>query len=709
MKRLILLFFAIVSIVNVFAQSKQDGFVKEYSEKSKKKPLVGVQVLVANANHDVSGKNGDFHLQFRTLKPGDPVHVQNVIKLGYEVFNKEQLEVWRISRSNEPFTIVMCKSSVLKALKDEYNAIAYKSFSEQRKKELKIWDDQLKQGRVQQKEYDKQVSALCDYYDKKLENLDTYIDRFARIDMNEITREERRIVELVRKGMIQEAIDEYNALKLDEELIKNYKEYQKTDAAIKKLTDVSQKKHAYEDELLASLNNKFNLMMMQGSRDAVDQILVEYETLVEKCPNSISILRSFVDFAENELDYTRVAKWGRVLVDLISDDMPISKGFYCNRVANALGFIEDENQAYLYRERAFEWAEKSEKTNPTIAIKARIRFELDNLIDLHLTENGLAKILERTETLIHMVDSICAKYPTDDMRHTYLSDKYLIYQNLAHAYMRLNDITKAIESNDKSILYMDSLLMVDNSNQTKAKLASVYNQAAYFKMLVSDFENSELLLNKAASIIGEIEKSGSYKYYIYRQGNYVYKGLLYYYTGRIQEAIDIYKEAMEFSSEVIETRPLPLLITSYSEFVNNLGFLCFSIGDDKTAEETYLLAIEKSRPFVESNPYKHLSIQCTAQINLGMLKLKQGRLAEFVALQDSYWDNTEKAYGWYGLDFKTSYVVAWDNKGYYSLLQGNTEEALSIWKKINEIDSTYLNNNQASLLYKALKDRGLLE
>lgn len=709
MRRLVLFLFAILSFVNVLAQSTQDGFVKEYKEKSRKTPLAGVQVLVANANRDVSGKAGDFHLQFRTLKPGDHVNVQNIIKSGYEIFNKEQLEVWRISNKNEPFTIVMCKSSMLKALKDEYNIIAYKSYEEQRKKELKQWQDMLKQGKIKEEEYEKQIAELCEYYDRKLDNLDTYIDRFARIDMSEISREERRIVELVRKGMIQEAIDEYNALKIDEELFRNYEEYEKVDAAISNLSRVSQKKHAYEEELLASLNNKFNLMMMQGSRQAIDDILSEYERLAEKCPHSVSILRSFVDFAGQEHDYRRVAKWGRILNEQIPEDMTLMKQHYCKLVADAENFMGNVAEANLYAERASEWINKAMQKDPSSAVHVFVASELDKMVELLLTENGLAQSISKAENLLEILDSLYTEFPTDEMRHTYLLSKYEIYSNYADSYIRLNDLAKVIEYNNRCIEYLDSLQMIENDDLVKSQRAVAYNNSAYYQILSQDYEGAEKSLQKAGEIAKEIYRRNPYKHYSVMFSNYTYYGLCYFYSGNVAKALEIYKEAVKFAAEIVESRPYPLFFTSYAELINNLGYISFSVGDYKTAEESFLQCIEKAKPFAENNPFKHLSPLVVAQINLGTLKLKQGYTDEFLAMQDTYWNNVEKLYSWQGIAFKVSYAIAWDNKGYHAYLSGNTDEALSIWKRIIDLEPNYLVYTPNSLLYSGLKESGVIE
>ena len=75
-----------------YAQTIQNGVIQEYNERAKKTPLGGVELNVRSAGSTVSDGNGNFKLQFLTLKPGEKVNVRRVEKLGYEIFNKEAVE-----------------------------------------------------------------------------------------------------------------------------------------------------------------------------------------------------------------------------------------------------------------------------------------------------------------------------------------------------------------------------------------------------------------------------------------------------------------------------------------------------------------------------------------------------------------------------------------------------------------------------------------
>ena len=129
MKHLNILFVCLLSVVSAtsFGQSVQPGYVKEYNELMQKTPLSDVEIVISNASSTASGVRGDFMLQFRTLKPGDKVNVRRIEKLGYEIFNKEALEQWFISRDNRPFTIVMSKSDRFKRIRDNDSRVSSES------------------------------------------------------------------------------------------------------------------------------------------------------------------------------------------------------------------------------------------------------------------------------------------------------------------------------------------------------------------------------------------------------------------------------------------------------------------------------------------------------------------------------------------------------------------------------------------------------
>lgn len=231
------------------AQCVQKCVVMEYNETEKKSPLGGVEVLVINAGSTISDSNGNVTLKFRTQKPGDKVTVRRIEKSGYEIFNKDALTQWNITKEGV-FQIVMCRSDRFKQIRDNYFAISSASYAKQRKAEEAKLQALKKQGRIKQAEYEKEIARIEEEYEQRLMDIDAYIDRFARIDLSELSAEEAKAIELFRNGDIEGAIKAYEDMKLEEQYFQSVKNYLKAERAADSL-GVIQKKH---EELRDSIN-----------------------------------------------------------------------------------------------------------------------------------------------------------------------------------------------------------------------------------------------------------------------------------------------------------------------------------------------------------------------------------------------------------------------------------------------------------------------
>lgn len=89
------------------SQCIETGYVKEYNGVEEKTPLPGVELQVVGSPSAVSDEQGRFELHFAVLKPGQAVKYNEIYKPGYILFNKEALEIWRISDNKTPFVVVM--------------------------------------------------------------------------------------------------------------------------------------------------------------------------------------------------------------------------------------------------------------------------------------------------------------------------------------------------------------------------------------------------------------------------------------------------------------------------------------------------------------------------------------------------------------------------------------------------------------------------
>lgn len=275
-----LLFFLISFPVLIFAQATQQVQILEYQGKEQKTPLAGVSLSVQNAASVMSDAQGKLTLQFRTLKAGDAVQLRRFDLSGYEIFNLEAVESWTIS-TQRTFTLILCRSNKFKELCDKYNAAASASYERQLKKDKAALEKLRQEGKIKQQEYDSQLAALEKDYNDQLDNLDNYIDRFARIDLSEISEEEQQIIDLVQQGNIDEAIRKYEELDLLSKYQKQSEELLSVRSTQHDLQQLSIQKGAARDSLLNVLNQQIQLYEEQGLQQKADSLRQSIKAALE--------------------------------------------------------------------------------------------------------------------------------------------------------------------------------------------------------------------------------------------------------------------------------------------------------------------------------------------------------------------------------------------------------------------------------------------
>lgn len=256
---------------NLFSQSTQLVKVLEYNGKEQKTPLQGVSLTVQNAGSTLSDAQGEMTLQFRTLKAGDAVQLRRIDLAGYEVFNQEAVDSWTIS-PQRTFTLVLCKSERFKTLCEQYNAAASASYERQLKKDKAALEKLRKEGKLHKQEYEQQLTALEQHYNDQLDNLENYVERFARIDLSEIGEEEQKIIELVQQGEIDEAIRLYEQLDLLAKYRQQSAEIQSVRIVRNELKQLSEQKKEARDSLISVLRQQIELYEQLGEQQKADSL-----------------------------------------------------------------------------------------------------------------------------------------------------------------------------------------------------------------------------------------------------------------------------------------------------------------------------------------------------------------------------------------------------------------------------------------------------
>ncbi len=255
------------------AQVTQRGVVYEYAEKGTKTPLSNVEIIVANAGSTVTNAKGEFTLRFQKLKPGDKVTVRQVRKPGYEVLNPEALDQWFIASDGTPYNIVMAKSSSLAAARMKVSAAAQRQAEAQYTMAMKQLKSEHSKKADDEAQYKEKMQQMEEEYANKLRNIETYIDRFVRIDMTQLSQREQEAVDLVSQGDFDKAL----AMYAEADLLTKYRQQtlniRQLDSDTKALERAHLEMVSEKNQLKDALNRQIVLLRMKGGKDNLDQAL----------------------------------------------------------------------------------------------------------------------------------------------------------------------------------------------------------------------------------------------------------------------------------------------------------------------------------------------------------------------------------------------------------------------------------------------------
>ncbi|MCM1520154.1 MAG: tetratricopeptide repeat protein [Lachnoclostridium sp.] len=332
MRNLLPFIFLVLSLA-ASAKITQPGVVKEYNEKAEKTPLPGVELTIRHAGSTVSERDGSFSLDFLSLKPGERVNVRRIEKLGYEVFNKEAIEQWNLNPST-PFVIVMCSSDRFKKIRDNYERISSESYARQLKAEQAKLDRLKQEGKIKDAEYQQRLYELQENYERQLDNLDNYVDRFARIDLSELSDVEHGIIDLIQEGKIEEAIARYEEQRFLEKYFEEDDDIQEIDNAIGKLSDTKEAKIAARDSLLMAVNRQVDTYRMAGGTENFNKIIDIYQQLVSRGKLDANIVVPYLQELNTSNQYEKTIEfYNTLLADREYDPYAMQKILL--RVANA--------------------------------------------------------------------------------------------------------------------------------------------------------------------------------------------------------------------------------------------------------------------------------------------------------------------------------------------------------------------------------------
>lgn len=582
MKRVFVLFL-VVFILSVasFAQSVQPGFVKEYNERMQKTPLSEVEIVISNASSTVSGASGDFMLQFRTLKPGDKVNVRRIEKLGYEIFNKEALEQWFISRDNRPFTIVMCKSEKFKRIRDNYSRVSSESYEKQLKKEEARLEAERKAGKLKEAEYEAALKKLNDEYDRQLDNLDNYVDRFARIDLSELSTIEAEIIELVKEGKIDEAVKAYDALGLESKYQEQEAAVVRAQADIDRLSELYAQSLEARDQAFAAIRRKNDLLYMAGGSDNIEKIGISLHRIAEADTTYYPAIVEYAQYLLEQQKPLEALSWYR-LAERHADNNEqciesklgqASSYLIAGRYEEALSYLEATNDAII----------NSYKDQEVMQLSMQ-RIVLEQMANMYTIRGKYQDAYDCWMHNVELLEKLVTIVPDNDVFDE-------LYANglhfLAHVELKIGHINDATLHVQKSIGVFEKLNKRDSSKY-ELGLASARHTLAEIYYQLRKNNQALSLMNDALPVVERHYMANPRKQSGLMVDCSKLMGSILRTTNRLDEAERHLRRAIQLNEESLTAMPSqPLFKRTKANYLVSLGWVQKGQGKYTDARQSF--------------------------------------------------------------------------------------------------------------------------
>lgn len=604
MKKLILCAIIGMMALAAAAQTVQHGLVLEYREAAPKTALPGVEVRVYPAQSTVSDTNGKFSLEFLTLSPGERISVRSIAKDGYEVFNSDALEQWNLSPENT-FSIVMCRSDRFKRLKDLYYANSEERYARQYRDATANLRRLRDANRIAQHEFADSLARIEKLYARQLENLDNYVDRFARIDLSEISAAEQEIITLVQAGRIDEAIARYDELGAAGRLVSTLRQRAEVRQAVERLGEAEAGMTLAADSLLAVVSRQIQTLELAGDYGNNARILELYRSVADADTTNVDWVLTTANYIKDMVGDYAVARGyvQKALNYVLSrpelDELQLASCYHqLGLICSSAGEYSAAASYYTLAQEI--WLRLLEPEHPNIATS----FNVLGNVYAHMGDNAKAfeyyeKALDLRLRTVGPDDYTVGPFYTNlgllyhSMEDYVKSEEYhrkaleiliaahgynhkdvaTAYNNLANAYAGQGDYDKSIGYH---LISLDIDLRVIGPGHPD--VSKSYINLGYAFILKEDYENAtkylsnalELLLNTVGPNHPDVAAA------------YDNLGVACYYQENYPQALEAYNKALD-----IWMRAFGPNYPELEQLYNNMGYVYYNMGNYAEAENFF--------------------------------------------------------------------------------------------------------------------------
>jgi tetratricopeptide (TPR) repeat protein len=539
----------------IFAQDKiQWATVRE--QNSNKRPISGVRVEFDNIERAVSDEKGKVRLDFKPQKSGGFAVLSAAYKDGYELVNEKELQQVELGESEDlGVDIIVAKTGLVEAAKKEYFAIFYKISKLGFEREKARLQADLQAKRINSGQLVKGKVQLEKLYEQQQFKLSALAEKFARINLDDLSPACKEAIETLKLGNTEQAIAKLegsNPVKKIEALILAEK------GAVNTSTSPDQKKATPDQEKKQQLTDLRLLTDLYGLSFSFAKAEKAYDDLLRVGGSDLEVLTNVADFflSNNLLDNSLKAN-ALILAH------PKVKAWQAAEAQRNIGMSYSLKKELPAALDAFIKAGKSYES--LLQLHSESSFYQNNLAALHQNLGNIQMSMGNTSAASYLFEE--SNRLTKKLNQAY-SQNLGFMQNLANSYACLANCHSR-QGGEDALFYFQKY-------------------ALFEKAIFSRSPNNSLFKQKAASSAIQL-------------------GLAYGYDDAL-DAFSTLQEAKTWLEELLEAYPEEI------NYKMDLGFCCEYLGLVYTQLEDLPKALtlyEKSNLVCKelSLTYPHLPIK----------------------------------------------------------------------------------------------------
>ena len=608
MKKFLSLITIILLPLLAMAQTQQ-GYVKTLGRQDNAgKPLSGVTIRQTGAhNAVVSNASGTFSLNMPGKKLGDPYSLQQVRKDKYELVEHDAIGRKYAYSNSVPLTIVMVSTEQLEKDKMRIENNAYKRAEKDYKTRYTTLEKQLNEKTISEEEYQQEIQALINNFDKYQSMIESLADHYARTDYDALDEREREINICIENGDLERAdsllhtIDNFDPIEV---LKRNKEAMAKFDAQI-----------AQAEGMIAEANADMAEVLRRQEKDA-EYLYQLYTIALARYDNEKAA--KYIE-TRAALDTTNV-EWQLVAGVFIDDylaNYDKALNYYNCALRNAIAQYGESHEdvatsynciGYVYYNQG-NYAEALDYLQKALEIYLQVYDESHP--DVATSYNNIGGVLDSqgnyNEALNYYQKALEIYLQVYGESHPNVA---LYYNNIGGVYYNQGNYNEALNYLQRALEIRLQLL-----GESHPDVAYSYNNIGVVYYSQGNYNEALNYLQKALEIrlhvFGESHPNVATSY-----GNI---GSVLDSQGNYNEALNYYQRALEIQLQVYGESH-PLVATSY----NNIGYVFKSQGNYNEALNYYQKALEiYLRLLGESHPDV-----ATSYNNIGNVYSSQGNYNE---------------------------------------------------------------------------------